>query len=127
GTLPNGLPLNRIPLAPDYTASANVEYRWPIENLGDFTFTGEYLMRGESYLTVDNNEDGRVEPYGLLNARISFEPPQENWRISLWGENLTDEVYKTRLFDLYGQDLVGQRFIVLGDPQTYGIELRVSY
>lgn len=127
GTLPNGQPLNRIPLAPEYTASANAEYHWPIENLGAVTFAGEYLMRGESYLTVDNSDQGRVEPYELFNARISFEPSNENWRISLWGENLTDEVYKTRLFDLYNQTLVGQSFIVLGEPRTYGVEFRVSY
>lgn len=127
GSLPNGQALDRIPQSPDYTAAVNAEYRVPIERFGDVSFGAEYIMRGESYLTVDNIDDGRVAPYGLLNGRISFEPTGQNWRFSIWGENLTDEVYKTRLFDLYGQDLIGQRFIVLGDPRTYGVELRLSY
>jgi iron complex outermembrane receptor protein len=127
GTLPSGQVLRRIPQAPEYTAAFNAEYTWPVASWGELSLGGEYLMRGESFLTLDNIDDGRVDPYQLLNLRLTLANPAQGWRIALWGENVTDETYKTRMFDLYAQDLVGQRFIILGDPATYGIDLRVSY
>lgn len=127
GTLPTGQPLQRVPRAPEYTAAFNTEYRWPVGDFGEIALGGEYLMFGESYLSTNNIEDARVAPYELVNARLSFENLRQGWRFSIWGENLTDETYKTRMFDLMDQDLVGQRFIALGEPRTYGVELRVRY
>jgi hypothetical protein len=40
---------------------------------------------------------------------------------------MTDEIYVQRLFDLSNQDLVGQKLIVLGDPQTFGVEMSASF
>ncbi|WP_374571246.1 TonB-dependent receptor [Phenylobacterium sp.] len=127
GTLPTGEPLRKLPYAPTYTAMLSAEYRIPVGGLGEVSLYGEYLARGESYLTANNDPDGRVDPYGLVNLRVTLNPQNERWRIALWGKNLTDEVYKQRLFDLSNQDLVGQKFIVLSNPRTYGIELKVTY
>ncbi len=55
-------------------------------------------------------------------------PPADGpWRLTVWGKNLSEKIYKTRLFDSYNQDLVGQKFIILGEPRTYGVELRVDF
>jgi len=32
-----------------------------------------------------------VDP--ILNARISYAPDNGNWKLALWGKNLTDEEY----------------------------------
>jgi iron complex outermembrane receptor protein len=82
-------------------------------------------MRGQYFLTNDNIEDGRVDPFQLVNLRISLE--RDNWRLSLWGDNLTDEVYKTGVFDLSTTPIIGQRFISLGEPRTFGVELRADF
>ncbi|MEI9995597.1 MAG: TonB-dependent receptor [Rhizomicrobium sp.] len=126
GTLPTGQPLNHIPYAPNYTAALNAEYTLPVYGFGSLSLFGEYLFRGDSYLTADNQEDGHVHPYGLLNMRMSLTPDEGNWRLSLWGKNLTNTIYEERLFDLSGQTLVGQKFIVLGNPRTVGVELKID-
>lgn len=126
GELPSGEPLKKIPFAPAYTVSLNAEHVVPLAS-GELALFGEVLRRGTTYLTTDNDPDGKVSPYTLLNARVTWRAPGERWSLALWGKNLTDETYKERLFDLSDQDLVGQKFIVLNDPRTYGIELRVSY
>ena len=127
GVLPTGEPLRKLPFAPDYSGMVSADYRIPLEGVGELSLFGEYQLRGRSYLTNNNDPDGRVEPYGLLNLRASLESEDGRWRLSLWGKNLTDETYKQRLFDLANQDQVGQKFIVLGEPRTYGVELKVTY
>jgi len=127
GSLPTGTPLADIPRAPDYTANLNAEYRAPLTGETDWFVGGEVLMRGESYLTVDNQEDGHVDAYALVNLNVGLEASDGRWRLNLWGRNIFDEEVKERLFDLSGQDVVGQKFIVLNDPATVGVSLNLRY
>jgi iron complex outermembrane receptor protein len=126
GVLPDGTPLRRIPYAPDYTASLYAEQTFAVGDW-DLTVLPEYVRRGSTYLTPNNDPDGRVSPYGLWNLRASLRAADGPWRLTIWGKNLGDKTYKTRLFDSYNQDLVGQKFIILGEPRTYGVELRVDF
>ena len=126
GTLPTGEPLKRIPFAPKYTGNLNAEYRIPIGS-GELSLLGEVILRGDSYLTQDNQADGFVDDYALYNARLNYASASGTWNITLWGKNLSDEDVKQRLFDLLDQDLIGQNFIVLADPRTYGVTLRMDF
>ena len=126
GALPNGQPLRRIPFAPRYTSDLNVEYRIPIGS-GELSLLGEVVLRGNSYLTQDNQADGRVDDYAFYNARLNYSSGSGRWNVTLWGKNLSDEDVKQRLFDLASQELVGQKFIALADPRTYGVTLRMSF
>lgn len=131
GTIPARPPaqpirLNKVPQTPRYTASLFAEYTVPLTGLGDLSVMGEVVARGTSYLTLDNQADGRVGAHRLVNARITL-AADSGWRLALWGKNLTDTDYHTRLFDLYNTDEVGQKLVMLGDPRTYGIELRVDF
>jgi len=127
GALPNGTALDKIPRAPAYTANLNGEYRSPMSGSTDWFVGGEILARGESFLTLANSDDGRVGAYALVNMRAGVEASDGSWRLSVWGRNMTDEVVKERLFDLFNQDVIGQKFIVLNDPSTYGVSLSLRY
>jgi iron complex outermembrane receptor protein len=94
---------------------------------GELSLLGEAILRGDSYLTQDNQSDGHVSDYTLFNMRIAYTHEPGNWSVTLWGKNLGDKDVKNRLFDLFDQDLVGQKFIVLGDPRTYGLTLRMDF
>ena len=126
GTLPTGQKLKRIPYAPSYTSDLNAEYRIPLGS-GELSLLGEVVLRGDSYLTQDNQKDGHVGDYALYNARVAYRADSGHWTVTLWGKNLGDETVKQRLFDLSDQDLVGQKFIALGDPLTYGLTLRMDF
>lgn len=129
GALPNGQPLTHIPFAPEYTASIHAQYTWPVGANGELSLLGEYIARGQSYLGYDPMPDNRVDPYGLANMRLSYRHASEAnaWSVALWGRNLADETYHVRMFDLYDLDFVGQRFAILGEPRTFGVELRYDY
>jgi len=119
-------PLRHTPFTPNYTGAVNADWRIPTP-LGDVALYGEYLLRGRSYLDLSNSPDGRSRAYGLLNARASLTIGDTGIRVGIWGKNLTKVVRPQRLFDLYGQSIVGQKFIVLNEPRTYGLELRADF
>lgn len=131
GALPSppgtpALPLRRTLYSPAQTASGNVTYRHPTP-LGEVELFAETTWRGVSYLDYANSSDGRVAPYALVNARASLHFRKDHFRISAWIRNISNIKRAQRLFDLYSQSIVGQKFIVLNDPRTVGVELRVSY
>lgn len=126
GVLPSGKPLRTIPYAPKYTGNFNVEYRIPFAG-GDLVMLGEGVMRGEAYLTQDNQPDGKQQAHELYNARLGYEASNGRWSVFLWGKNLTDKKVVQRLFDLYDIDVVGQKFVELNDPRTYGLTFRSRF
>ena len=73
------------------------------------------------------NTDARVAPYGLVNIRGGIESGEGGWRITGWAKNLANKRVKQRLFDLFDQDVIGQSFIALNEPRTYGVSLDVSF
>lgn len=127
GSLPDGRPLDRVPFAPEHTLNLNAEYRAPLTGDMEWFVGGEVLARGESYLTFEDNENGRVGAYELFNLQAGVEAANGRWRVSVWGRNLGDETVKQRLFDLFDLGIVGQNFIVLNDPRTYGLSVRLQF
>ena len=127
GVLADGTPLRKIPFAPDYTANLNAQYDAALTSTLDWFARGEILARGESYLTDDNQQDGHVEASTMVNLSAGFGASDGAWRLSVWGRNIGDEELKQRLFDLSGTDVVGQKFIALNDPATYGVKLILRY
>ena len=127
GTDLEGNPLDRIPYSPDYTVNLSAEYRGGLSGRTNWFVGGGILSRGELYLTDDNQEDGRVGPYNLVDARLGIEGTDGRWRVTVWGKNVFDKAVKQRLIDMYDLFLIGQKFIALNDPATYGVTLRFAF
>lgn len=123
----DGKPLGYIPFAPAYTANLNVDYSIPVGNIGTLSLYGEALLRGRTYLNLSNDADGRVGSHALFNARVSLLTLGEKLNVALYGKNLTNKKYFERIFDLTGTSLIGQKFIILNDPRTYGIEAKLDF
>ncbi len=79
-----------------------------------------YSYRGEMYWAPDNFQT--EDAYGLLDARVSFAPLDANWRVSAWGKNLADELYRTNIIAFFGDEVSR-----LGAPRTYGVEVGVDF
>ena len=70
-----------------------------------------------------NPEASAIEPgYGLLDARISITPNDGDLVFSVWGRNLTKELYRTNVIAFFGDEASR-----LGAPRTYGAELSVRF
>ncbi len=64
------------------------------------------------------------EAYWLVNARAGLMTLDERWSFELWARNLLDEDYAQIMFDVPLQ--TGARGAFLGDPQSFGVTLRVQ-
>lgn len=72
------------------------------------------------------NQIGASEgSYWLLNARVGIRLPNPQWELSLWIENLADEVYKTEVFGP-GSDFLPAG-ILYGPPRQYGATLSYKF
>lgn len=106
--------------SPDFQSSLVGEWRIPLGGHGDVRLRGEYAYQSDQYFDAANTSTaGAYQPgYGLVNARLTWEPPGGNWDISIYGKNLTDEEY-FRNVALSGPTGLGAP----GDPMTFGVSI----
>ena len=85
-----------------------------------FRFYVNYYWQDDLYWQPANlnSEDA----YGLINARLTYEPPQASWSVAGWVNNVSDELYRTGVIPFFGEE-VSQ----FGAPRTYGVDLRVRF
>lgn len=113
--------------APDFSAFLALEYAFQV---GDatmplnltYSYKGDYnfdLMPGTEANKIDELES---DAYELINARLSYVPASEEWSVSLWGNNLTDEEY----YDEVVTFATGVRATVAA-PRTYGVDFTYNF
>ena len=112
----SGTKLNRTP---DLTYNLSLNYILP-------TATGEYAAQ-LTYLYNDGfnfEVSGQLqqESYDLINAELSWTSVDDNWRVRVYGKNLTDEEYAT-LGDI---SALGDN-LAYDPPRTYGIGIQYRY
>lgn len=88
-------------------------------------------VEGKDAFFFSTNHDERSEAYHLLNLRLSY--TLENWELSAWGRNLTDETAESRGFYFsndFGNDprkfYAPEPYTQKGAPRTFGVTARFS-
>ena len=121
-TVPTG---TQLPIVPDLKAHVNVTYSFPTiwmnaepYVMGRFTHTGESVnslagIESSPFLSPVVNQDD----WQTLDLQFGLEG--ENWAVSLFVDNLTDE--KAQLF--FNNRFAQQRLSV-NQPRTFGINFR---
>lgn len=127
---------NKVPYAPDYTATAGVDFVVPVGDSGlsfiarlDASFTGETwfsAVQEESVLTQfgvpgDYSKTSR-DDFTVLNARIGVSA--DNWQVVAWGRNLTDEKY---LAEVIPAPEFGGSFAHEAPGLAFGLDLKYSF
>jgi iron complex outermembrane receptor protein len=129
GTSPTG----PFAYAPDNSASLGVQYDLPLSGGANLTVVGNYGWMDEyvrdaahQRILIDANGNYVREPaYGILNARMVYEPAEGNWSLAVWGTNLGDEQYVNGGFD--ARQVWGYDFAVIGRPREVGASLSVRF
>lgn len=129
---------NRFRLSPDHKFSLGALWSIPVAG-GAFEVQPTYTWQSEVFFDNDNDRtslqtnnfvpdravDELQDSYGLLNLRVRYTPDHGNWSVEAFGDNLLDEDF---LKDAGNTgDGLGLPTFIAGEPQTYGVNLTVSY
>ncbi|WP_161492520.1 TonB-dependent receptor [Oceanisphaera profunda] len=85
-------------------------------------------VEGKDEFYFSDSHDSRSESYALFNARFGYQ--LDNWTVTLWGKNLTDEVYAVRGFE-FGNDprngYTTDEYVQLGAPRMFGVTTKYAF
>jgi iron complex outermembrane receptor protein len=112
-------PLQRTP---ELTYSITPRYTIWLPNDMSLDLTANYSWQDEQWSTPTDSDRVLLTAYGLLGARIDLNV-SDAWTLSVFGTNLTDEVYAVGGIDFFGAG-VGTRRFDLGRPREYGATIR---
>lgn len=112
---------NTLQRTPETQISAGVDFTTGSGRLEDaLTFSLNYSWQSEMPWATDNI--AKEPSYGLLDARIALAPKDSPWSVSLYGKNVTDELYRVNIIAFYGEE-VSQ----FGAPRTYGMDFSYKF
>lgn len=102
-----------------YTGKLGAAYAWDI---GAYNLKGRgdlgYQYRSSFYFDQSNTQ--KQGGYGLVNARLSV--GNNEYEGYVWGENLSNERYRTSAADFgYG------RLVTVGNPRTFGVGVSKTF
>jgi len=86
-------------------------------------------LEGKDNFLFSNDHDFWADAYVLVNADLTY--AIDNWRVSVWGKNLTDEDYQNRAFGTFGNDprngYTTELYSQPGEPRTFGVTGRYQF
>ncbi len=111
---------NTLIKAPELVFNTSVDYTIPLSTGASIDTNITYYYNDGFFWTPDNRIS---EPsYDIVNASVSWVSPDEKYRLSLWGKNLTSSEY---LSQSTAQPLGDT--VVAGAPRTYGVRLAAVF
>ncbi|EGG28308.1 TonB-dependent receptor [Aequoribacter fuscus] len=82
----------------------------------------EYLSKGDQFFENDNRAVSFEPSYDLLNASVRYTSADDAWSVTLWGKNLTDELYRSSSISV-----ADSGFSRVGAPKTWGLSFRYNF
>ncbi len=111
---------NELNRTPNHKFNLAAYYVQPLDG-GDLVMTANYSYIGEQYMSVFNDAEA-VDSYDQINARISWRPSSQKYEVSLFGQNLTDELSYANDYSISALVDGVRRSGRPISPRTYGIE-----
>lgn len=101
---------NELVLAPNVSFNGLVRYEWPMSS-GVLAAQLDFSHQGDHFFDIVNQDIASQDAYTVWNGRVSYLfGRDENFEVSLWGRNLTDEEYRVYTFDFTGPGGFNQQF-----------------
>ena len=116
---------NHLRNAPRHSYAVNARYAQPLANGSELSSLLTYSYRDETYQSNENLETNKFDEKKLLDLRLSWRSPMEQWELSLWGKNLTDETYQ--LHRIAGPSGGVETASIYGMPRHYGATISYQF
>jgi iron complex outermembrane receptor protein len=115
---------NRLVNSPEYSFIGFAA--WPVGgDWGTLIPRLDWTFKDKVYFDTSNSELLKQDPLWLLNFRLTYKAPSDNFELSGWVENLTDQAYTVDVFNL--ARLRRAILHAVGDPRTYGVTATVRF
>ena len=107
------------------------EYQYSLGGRYDFS-PGVFLrleVEGKDKFYFSDRHNEQSDSYDLVNASAGIE--RQQWTLTLWGRNLTDEDYYVRGFGSFGNDprkgYITEPYYQFGEPRMYGVTASYTF
>jgi iron complex outermembrane receptor protein len=112
---------NRFNFAPDWSGSADTEYRTAAAPNLDAFIGGTMRVASKSYSDLVNSGISTMPGFAVFDARLGVESTK-GWNLSVWSRNVTNKLYVNNIVTT-GDAVV--RYT--GMPRTFGLSFGVRY
>ena len=106
---------NKVPIVPDYTINAGLQYRHSVTQDFDATFRVDYQRLGKTWWEPYNTTSRK--PVDLVDARVGIEG--NSWSLTAWTKNLFNKKYNAE-FSPGG-------FVFKAEPRRWGVDLTKNF
>jgi iron complex outermembrane receptor protein len=114
---------NKLPYAPDASFNAVADYNVPLPAGHQLGFNVTYYYNA-GFKTTPDNYLGQSH-YQLINARVEWGLPDKHTTFSLWGKNLSDQLYAGQV--RANNNPGGYESQTFSSPRTYGVSARYTF
>ncbi len=115
--------LDCVPVStPSWTASAGGQYTFALgERAGGLTVRGDYMYRSRVFYTVNNIPEASEPAFGVINGRITWDAPGDEWSAALLVTNIADERYYYNRFSSLSNLMV---YGTPGRPREWAVSVK---
>ncbi len=112
---------SKFMLTPESTAALAADLPIPVE-FGAINVHADFSWRDAVWFSYDPASAAHQNANGLLSAMLTAKFSSTGLKVSLWGRNITDRGYATRMWE-NGYYIAAAP----GDPRTYGITVSMGF
>ncbi|RYE54701.1 MAG: TonB-dependent receptor [Rhizobiaceae bacterium] len=120
---------NTLSQSPEHKVSANVSYRFDMEDGSYLLPTLSYSWRDEFYDSFFNNATELSPSYDNLDARLNWYSPNETFSITAWVRNVFDEQQNTSIGanNYRPEDNGRYQTFAFTPPRMVGVDLKFHF
>lgn len=109
------------------TVGLNGSYTLPLSgDMGELVLSGNFYHRGRRVGSPTQGQNSSIDPYSIFNARLDFNDIGGSpFSAGLWAQNIGDKRYVSYRNNALG--LTGYDSVRYGDPETYGVDVKVKF
>lgn len=115
---------NVMPRSPESKINLNGAYSMAVGNSLTLTGRVDWSYQSKFYHEPDNRPSEIQDAFSLLDVSLNLSNADASWTVSLWGKNVTDELYTLSQVSI---PAIGQNYVTYGAPRTYGVSLSYDF
>lgn len=123
GCLPN-YSGNTLRQAPENMLHLYARHVFEMDNGSNIISKLSLRYQDDSFYDPDNNDIAVIPEYTILDGLLSWQSASEDWTVTGWVKNITDEYYRVHVYTQRSSSIAFANF---GTPRTVGLTVEYNY